>query len=161
MNELKVYDNQTIIDVIGNNIGNLDCLYSSLLLNNLTSVENILDIDIPIKYEKSYIKKIYKKLTVNPRKIEKKTYDNQSVFDVYLQFNNNFDGFYNFLDLNNFNSNYDLNLEIVIISSELNSEFNKIKYCTKVGEPIMDINFLLLENSSYVKQENDYKIIIN
>lgn len=159
MKQIKVYDNQTIIDVINNKVGNLDCLYSSLVLNNLTSLDDILDINVPINYEESWVKKIEKTLNYPGKNLYKNTFDNQSTFDVYLQFNGNFDGFYGFLNVNKFDYNKDLNLENVIIESKYRTITNDVKYSTKVGYTLT--NYLLLEDNSYVLLENNYKIIIN
>lgn len=164
--EVKVLQGQTIFDIA------LYCYNDSSLVYNLIN-ENSFITDIlmdltgytlvytPIeivKYEaKLNIKKENKVVTIRQE---------QSLFDLSLQYYGSIENVYDLIQENNYlenilSNNYNGNvLNYKSDTNYVNSYFSKnlINIGTNI---IYNYNYLLQENNSYLLQENGYKIILN
>lgn len=164
----KIKSDETIIDAVINTYGNLNNVYSFILLNNLDSIESVLIPTTDLSYNTNLINfkpsQLYlNTITLSPTKVIK-TFDYQSTYDVCLQNYGTLDKMYELITNNDFISvdDSDIQLKDIIIKTNLEVQnYKKIsaKFATLdkiAGE--LNKYYILLENDFYLLFEDGFKI---
>ena len=164
--DYNVRFDETVVDIVSKTLKNLNDVYSFIVSNNLSSIEEVLNVGEVLKYDTSLIQFEDTNLKLNPTYINEfktfKTFENQSIFDLCLNKYGTLNELSTFIVENNFDGIDDNNCNlksVQIQNSKYDKTYSKNNFVTLYDENIVfDENFLLLNTGSYVLLTNNNKI---
>lgn len=163
------YD-ETVIDVVSKTLGNLNNVYSFIVLNGLSSIEDVLFVGQVLNYDTTLIQFNDTNLKLNAKNVDEyktfKTYDNQSIYDLCLNKYGNLDELANFILHNKFDGIDDNDCQlksVVVLNSKFDKTYSKNNFVTlyKPVTIVEEESLLLLNTGDYVLLTNNNKIKLN